>query len=112
MPSVVTANDTIICSHGGTVVLTPKQTVVLAQGGAVLRETDLIGAPIVGCAQPPTISSKPCTTVISTLPGSTAPTVMVEGLPAHVTTLSGITDGVPPGTISVVAPGAPLVQAS
>jgi hypothetical protein len=33
-------------------------------------------------------------------------------LPAHVSTLSGITDGVPPGTISVVAPGAPTVQAS
>ena len=50
MPSIVTTNDTILCSHGGTVVLTPKQTVVVAQGGAVLRETDLIGAPIVGCA--------------------------------------------------------------
>jgi hypothetical protein len=112
MPNVVTTNDTIVCVHGGTVVLTPKQTVVLAQGGAVLRETDLIGAPIVGCAQPPTIASKPCTTVISTLPGGSAPTVMVGGLPAHISTLSGITDGVPPGTIMVVAPGAPLVQAS
>ena len=112
MPPIVTTNDTIICIHGGTVVLTPKQAVVTASGGAVLRETDLIGAPIVGCAQPPSISSKPCTTVISTLPGGSAPTVIVGGLPAHVSTLSGITDGVPPGTISVVAPGAPTVQAS
>jgi hypothetical protein len=112
MPPIVTTNDTIMCIHGGAVVLTPKQTQVLAQGGAVLRETDLIGAPIVGCAQPPTISSKPCTTVVSTLPGSTAPTVMVGGLPAHVSTLSGITDGVPPGTIMVANPGAPLVQAT
>ncbi len=69
MPPIVTTNDTIICIHGGTVVLTPKQAVVTASGGAVLRETDLIGAPIVGCAQPPSISSKPCTTVVSTLPG-------------------------------------------
>lgn len=112
MPPIVTTNDTIICIHGGTVLLTPKQAVVTASGGAVLRETDLIGAPIVGCAQPPSISSKPCTTVISTLPGGSAPTVIVGGLPAHVSTLSGITDGVPPGTISVVAPGAPTVQAS
>ena len=73
MPPVVTTNDTIMCIHGGTVVLTPKQTVVTAQGGAVLRETDLIGAPIVGCAQPPSIASKPCTTVVSTLPGGTRP---------------------------------------
>jgi hypothetical protein len=112
MPPIVTTNDTIMCIHGGTVVLTPKQAVVTASGGAVLRETDLIGAPIVGCTQPPTISSKPCTTVVSALPGGSAPTVLVGGLPAHVSTLSGITDGVPPGTISVMAPGAPTVQAS
>ena len=30
---------------------------------------DVIGAPIVGCAQPPTPATKPCTTVVSTLPG-------------------------------------------
>lgn len=112
MPPIVTTNDTIMCIHGGIVVLTPKQGAVTASGGAVLRETDLIGAPIVGCTQPPTISSKPCTTVVSTLPGGSAPTVLVGGLPAHVSTLSGITDGVPPGTISVVAPGAPTVEAS
>ena len=112
MPPIVTTNDTIMCIHGGTVVLTPKQTRVLAQGGAVLRETDLIGAPIVGCAQPPSIATKPCTTVVSTLPGGSAPTVLVGGLPAHISTLSGITDGVPPGTIMVANPGAPLVQAT
>jgi hypothetical protein len=112
MPPIVTTNDTVICTHGGTVVLTPKQGTVTAGGGALLRETDLIGAPIVGCTQPPSISSKPCTTVVSTLPGGSAPAVLVGGLPAHVSTLSGITDGVPPGTISVVASGAPTVQAS
>jgi hypothetical protein len=112
MPPIVTTNDTIMCIHGGTVVLAPKQTQVLAQGGAVLRETDLIGAPIVGCAQPPSIATKPCTTVVSTLPGGSAPTVLVGGMPAHISTLSGITDGVPPGTIMVANPGAPLVQAT
>jgi hypothetical protein len=112
MPPIVTTNATIMCIHGGTVVLTPKQTQVLAQGGAVLRETDLIGAPIVGCAQPPSISTKPCTTVVSTLPGGSAPTVLVGGMPAHISTLSGITDGVPPGTIMVASPGAPNVQAT
>ena len=34
MPPIVTTNDTIICIHGGTVVLTPKQGVVTASGGA------------------------------------------------------------------------------
>ena len=111
MPPIVTTNDTIICIHGGTVVLTPKQGTVTAGGGAVLRETDLIGAPIVGCAQPPTISSKPCTTVVSTLPGSSSLKVLVAGKPAYVATLQGITDGVPPGTLIVANPGQTSVQA-
>ena len=47
-------------------------------------------------AQPPSPGTKPCTTVISTLPGSTSLNVIVGGRPAYVATLSGITDGVPP----------------
>ena len=59
-----------MCVHGGKVMLVPKQTIVIA-GGAVLCEGDLVGAPIVGCAQPPSPGTKPCTTVVSTLPGGT-----------------------------------------
>ena len=61
MGLVVTTNARIVCAHGGQVTLAPRQTTVTIDGGAVLREGDLIGAPIVGCAQPPTVSSKPCT---------------------------------------------------
>jgi hypothetical protein len=111
MGLVVTSNAKIICAHGGQVTLVPRQTAVTVQGGAVMRETDLIGAPIIGCAQPPSVSSKPCTTVVSTLPGGSSPTVTVGGLPAHIDTLSGVTDGVPPGTISVVFAGQTTVSA-
>ena len=51
MGLVVTTNATILCAHGGRVTLTPRQTTVTIQGGPVLRETDLVGAPILGCAQ-------------------------------------------------------------
>ncbi len=68
-----------------------------------------MGAPIAGCAQPVTTNTKPCTTVVSTLPGSSAPNVLVAGRPAYLATLSGVTDG--PGTIAVVSPGQVVVQA-
>ena len=111
MPPIVTTNATIMCAHGGQVTLLPRQVQVQSQGGAVLREGDLAGAPIVGCTQPPSPSTKPCTVVVSTLPGSSAPTVSAGGLPVLLATLSGITDGVPPGSIMVVQPGQTTVQA-
>ena len=111
MGLVVTTNARIICAHAGQVTLTPRQTTVTIQGGAVLRETDLIGAPIVGCAQPPSAATKPCTTVVAVLPGGSAPTVAAGGMPVHLDSLSGMTDGVPPGTVSVVFAGQTTVQA-
>ena len=111
MALVVTTNATILCAHGGRVTLTPRQTTVTIAGGAVLRETDLMGAPIVGCAQVPSVSTKPCTTVVTVMPGGSAPTVSAGGMPVHTQSLTGMTDGVPPGTIQVVSPGQTTVQA-
>jgi hypothetical protein len=111
MPPLVTSNATIMCAHGGRVTLIPRQMTVTIAGGAVLCEPDLVGAPIVGCGLSPSPSTKPCTTVASTLPGSSSPNVMVGGRPAYLATLQGITDGVPPGTIMVADPGQTSVQA-
>ncbi len=111
MGLVVTTNARIMCAHGGQVTLAPRQTTVTIQGGAVLRETDLMGAPIVGCAQPPSVASKPCTLVVAVMPGGSSPLVSVAGMPAHLDTLTGMTDGVPPGTVSVVFAGQTTVQA-
>lgn len=110
MPPIITSNATIMCIHGGRVSLIPKQQSVTIDGGAVLCEPDLAGSPIAGCALTPSPSTKPCTTVVSTLPGSTSLKVLVGGRPAYVATLQGITDGVPPGTIMVASPGQMTVQ--
>jgi hypothetical protein len=112
MPPVVTTSATIMCVHGGQVTLIPKQTQVTISGSPVLREGDLSGAPIIGCAQPPSPGTKPCTMVVSTLPGSASMRVTAAGLPVLLATLSGITDGVPPGTIMCVSPGQTSVQAN
>lgn len=107
----MTANSVIVCSHGGTVIPIPGQAQVSITGSPVLCEPDLVGAPIVGCTQAPSPTTKPCTTVVSTLPGSSAPNVQVAGRPPYLETLSGPTDGVPPGTIMVTFPGQTVVQA-
>jgi hypothetical protein len=111
MPPVVTANAQIMCAHGGQVMLIPKQVVATIDGGAILCEGDLIGAPVVGCPVPPSPGSKPCTTVVSTLPGSTSLIGKVQGRPVYTAALSGMTDGVPPAPIMVAFPGQTRVQA-
>jgi len=90
--------------------LVARQSAVVAGGAPVLCEGDLIGALIVGCSQPVTPSTKPCTAVVSTLPGGTSLKVTVRGRPAHTTAVSGITDGVPPGAIMVASPGQLTVE--
>jgi hypothetical protein len=110
MPPLVNVNAVIMCAHGGKVMLVPKQTVVTAGGAPVLCEGDLVGAPIVGCAQPPSPGTKPCTMVASTLPGGTSLKAVAGGRPVHVQTLSGLTDGVPPAPIMVTSPGQMTVQ--
>lgn len=110
MPPLLTTSATLICSHGGRVTLVPRQTKVVIQGASVLCEPDLLGAPIVGCAQAATPVTKPCTTVLTTLPGSSDPNILVGGRPAYLATLTATTDGVPPGVVTVMFPGQVLVQ--
>jgi hypothetical protein len=105
MPTIVTTNAVIMCPHGGRAVLTPRQATTVVQGAPALCEPDLAGAPIVGCAQPPTPSTKPCTMVVSTLPGSTSLRITAAGRPVYLDTLTALTDGVPPGIATVVTSG-------
>jgi hypothetical protein len=99
------------CAHGGQVKPIPSQTKVLIGGSPVLCVPDLLGAPIVGCALPPTPATKPCTTVAVTMPGSWSLKVTVGGRPAYLSTLIGLTDGVPPSPVIVAFPGQVIAQA-
>jgi len=111
MPLVLATNAVILCIHGGTVTIPPRPGRMMVQGGAVLCEGDLVGAPILGCPVVPSTNSKPCTRVVSTLPGSSSPKLVVTGRPAYVATLQGVTDGVPPGALQVASPGQVTVLA-
>jgi hypothetical protein len=105
MAQLVTRNAVITCPHQGQVELTSGQAKVVAEGGEVLCEPDLIGASILGCTQPATPSSKPCMHVVSVTPESVSRTVSVAGKGVYLSTLTGMTDGVPPAMITVGDPG-------
>ncbi len=107
---MVTTDATILCSHGGRVVLSARQETVTAGGAHALREVGLDGAPVAGCPHGGK-GKKPCEHVVRTDPGAGAQRVPVAGRPVLLDTLSGVTDSVPPGTIRVVDPGQAIVEA-
>ncbi|GAB2686976.1 hypothetical protein [Nocardia thraciensis] len=105
----LTANATVICSHGGAVHPIPSRSLCTAGGSAVLVLPDLIGAPITGCGQPP--PAVPCTLTVSVVRGA-SPLTAIGGVPVLLDTAVGVTNGVPPGTFSVVAAGQTVVVES
>jgi len=115
MPSpVLTTSARIMCAHGGQVQLIPKQMKVLAGGAPVMCLGDLMGSPIVGCAQPPTPVTVPCTAVVSEIPipmVGMSPKVLVGGKPVLLAGINGITSGVPPSPLIVAFPGQVKVMA-
>jgi hypothetical protein len=118
VPPIVNASASILCAHGGTVVVTPRQTKVLAGGSPILRPSDLAGVPIAGCTIPPSPGSKPGLAVISVapIPGSTvSPKVLVMGEPPLIAPgppWTAVTDCVPPTPLlNVVYAGQVKVQA-
>ena len=115
MPApIITTNAKIMCAHGGQVTLIPKQFKVLAGGAPVVCLGDLVGAPIVGCAQPPTPTTAPCVTVVSEIPipmVGMSPKVMVMAKPVLLAGINGITSGVPPSPLIVAFAGQVKVSA-
>ena len=93
------------CAHGGRVQVVARDRRTTADGSPLVCEPDLEGAPIVGCAQPPSPSTKPCTMLAKVLPGSSSLRVRAGGRAVYLETLTGITDGVPPAPVVVAAAG-------
>jgi hypothetical protein len=60
----------------------------------------VVGCPVANCSTKVTSApTSPCVTVLSVLPTSLAQKLAVGGLPVVLDTLSGLTDGVPPGSL-------------
>ena len=104
MPTVLTKSSKLACSHQGTVQVVATQQKLTVNGDAVLVMGDLEGKPISGCPVAVTPSTKPCLTVTSMLAGA-ATKLSVDGMPVLLDTATGLTDGVPPGTWSVLTSG-------
>ena len=114
MPPIINSNAVIMCAHGGKVTLIPKQMKVLVGGAPAMCVGDIVGSPIVGCAQPPTPATAPCLVVASEIPIPTVgmnPQVLVMGKPVLLAGINGITSGVPPSPLIVSFPGQVKVQA-
>ncbi|MFI5529920.1 hypothetical protein ACIA8O_15400 [Kitasatospora sp. NPDC051853] len=110
MPAVLNADASIGCGHGGTVQIVPGRRSFTAGGSPVLAAGDLEGKPITGCTQLTAGSTVQCTAVVS-VTGGAAATLTVGGRPALLATLSGVTNGVPPGALVVLTPGQTTLRA-
>jgi hypothetical protein len=114
MPPIINSNAVIMCAHGGKVTLIPKQMKVLVGGAPAMCVGDIVGSPIVGCAQPPTPVTAPCLVVAGEIPIPKVgmnPQVLVMGKPVLLSGINGITSGVPPSSLIVSFPGQVKVQA-
>ncbi|MEV4559237.1 hypothetical protein AB0K51_19920 [Kitasatospora sp. NPDC049285] len=110
MPAVLNADASIGCGHGGTVQITPGQRTFKAGGAPVLAVGDLDGRPIAGCTQVTSGTTVQCSAVVS-VAGGAAATLTAGGRPALLETVSGLTNGAPPGVLTVLTPGQTTLRA-
>lgn len=101
----------LICAHQlGSVGLAPLQDLVRVDGRRLLVDHDPEGRPISGC---PNVGAtiKPCTSTLKVTVGY-SDLVRIAGRRACLDTVSGLTDGTPPGMVkySVRLPGQVLLE--
>ncbi len=101
---VVTDSALVCCAHVmGIVGIVPGQSPIPGQsfvfidGRAVVVQTQPIGRPIAGCPNVG-MTIKPCTAVVN-VTGGWSDLVFVDGKAVCLDTLTGLTDGTPPGTV-------------
>jgi hypothetical protein len=100
MMLVLTEDAGVYCKHGpGKVGIKATQSLVTVEGRRVLVEPDPVGRPISGC--PSTIPFKPCLTTLIVQKGYSE-FVRVENRRLCLDTVTGFTDGTPPGVVMYV----------
>jgi hypothetical protein len=111
VPAVALTEDAVVvCSHElGRVAVDPTQALVTIDGRRILVERDPVARPITGC---PNVGAtiRPCVRTVDVSTGL-AEHVHVDGRRVCLATVSGATDGTPPGvtTYRVREPGQTLV---
>jgi hypothetical protein len=100
----------LVCKHAlGVVRNVPTQALVTVAGRRLLVDADPEGRTIVGCPNVG-MAIKPCTCTLTVQVGYSA-LVRIAGRRACLDSVSGLTDGTPPGTVlyEVKLPGQALV---
>ncbi|MCA9948323.1 MAG: hypothetical protein KDE48_01630 [Anaerolineales bacterium] len=107
---ILTVDAKITCKHiTGVAQLFTPQNLVTVNGRPVLIKNDPERKPITGCANlGPTI--KPCTMTLNATAGYSN-FVRINGRSICLDTITGLTDGTPPGTVQYIVrnPGQSLV---
>lgn len=107
---LLTEDAVVVCAHElGTVDLEATQDLVTIEGRRVLVERNPEGRPIQGCPNV-SVTIKPCQQTLPVKEGYSG-WVTIEGHPVCLDTVTGLTDGTPPGTVNyhVRDPGQTLV---
>jgi hypothetical protein len=109
---ILTEDAVVVCAHEqGMVRNEPSQRWATVEGRAILVATDPQGRTIVGCPNlNPLSGQKPCLETLRVREGYSA-FVRVDGRQVCLDTVTGLTDGSPPGTFEyhVRTPGQRLV---
>jgi hypothetical protein len=112
---LVTERGLLVCAHQlGHVKNQPSQDLVRVDQGRILVETDPEGRSISGCPNTnPLAGIKPCQQTLKVHEGYSA-LVRIDGHRVCLDTITGYTDGTPPGTVDylVSKPGQDLVASS
>jgi hypothetical protein len=98
MAKVLTSGSQVVCGHGGSIKLVTSSKLKIS-GNPVVT---LVGPAVSGCGTPVTAAgNKPCATASPV--GGQAVKLKAGGSPVMLDTVSGVTDGVPPGAITATA---------
>jgi hypothetical protein len=106
---IITEDAGIYCKHGGHVANKPSQNYVTIKSRRVLVEDDPEGRAIAGC--PNVVPFKPCLTTLKVQKGYST-FIRISGQPICLDTVTGFTDGTPPGVAMYIVrtPGQEFVS--
>ena len=96
---VITEDAGVYCKHSGKVSNKWSQPFVTIEGRKILVEPDPVGRPISRC--PSTVPFKPCLTTLVVQKGYSE-FIRIDGHRICLDTITGYTDGTPPGVVMYV----------